>query len=97
MQPSTFVAGSALWQCQRVDSLNQVAGGDAQAAQLALHVCARRADSRTDVHLSVGQSTDMETWGSFLMDYFLTGKETQLGLFIYNQQCGDKPAFVQRM
>lgn len=39
----------------------------------------------------------METWGSFLMDYFLTVKETQLGLFIYNQQCGDKPAFVQRM
>lgn len=33
MQPSTLVAGSALWQCQRVDSLNQVAGGDAQAAQ----------------------------------------------------------------
>lgn len=47
MQPSTFVAGSVLWQCQRVDSLNQVAGGDVQAAQsyLALHVCARRTDS----------------------------------------------------
>lgn len=45
MQPSTFVAGRALWQCQRADSLKQVAGGDAQAAELALCVCARRADS----------------------------------------------------
>lgn len=96
VQPSTFVAGRALWQCQRADSLKQVAGGDAQAAELALHVCARRADSWTEVHLSVGQSTDTETWGSFLIDHFLTGKETQLWLFIYNQQCGDKPAFVQR-
>lgn len=45
MQPSTFVAGRALWQCQQADSLKQVVGGDAQATELALHVCARRADS----------------------------------------------------